>query len=95
MNTLALVATLSLNYFSPKAKQMKSPPALAATTMALNEYSPLSPPFPKAVKGHLPRLGEAHLVAHALPQVVPLAKYSSPAGNYKELKLREHQITGL
>jgi hypothetical protein len=94
MNIFALIAILSLNYFAPKAKQMKTPPALAATTMTLNEYSPLSPLRDKlgAVKGHLPRLGEVPLVAHALPQVVPLAKYSSLAGNYKELKLGERTL---
>ena len=55
---------------------MKVPLALAAT-MALNGYSPLSPLFLKAVKGHLLRLGEVPLVAPALPQVVTPAKYSS------------------
>ena len=76
MNIFALIATLSLNCFATKAKQTKTPLA-PAVTMALNEYSPLSPLFLKAVKGHLPRLGEVPLVAHALPQVVPPAKYSS------------------
>jgi len=55
---------------------MKVPLALAVT-MALNEYSPLSLLILKAVKDHLPRLGEVPLVAHALPQVVIPARYSS------------------
>ena len=76
MSIFVLIATLSLNYFANKAKQMKTPLA-RAVTMALNEYSPLSPLFLKAVKGHLPRLEEVPLVAHALPQVVLPAKYSS------------------
>jgi hypothetical protein len=76
MNIFVLIATLSLNYFANKAKQTKTPLA-PAVTMALYEYSLLSPPFLKAVKGHLPRLGEAPLVAHALPQVATPAKYSS------------------
>ena len=78
MNIFALIATLSLNYFASKAKQTKTPLA-PAVTMALNEYSPLSPLRDKlgALKGHLPRLGEVPLVAHARPQVVPPAKYSS------------------
>jgi len=76
MNTFVLIVALSLNYFATKAEQTKM--SLAhAVIMALNEYSPLSPPFLKAVKGHLLRLGEALLVAHALPQVATLAKYSS------------------
>lgn len=75
MNIFVLIATLSLNYFANKARQMKTPLALAVT-MALNEYSPLSPLFLKAVKGHLPRLEEVPLVAHALPQAVPPAKHS-------------------
>jgi len=52
-------------------------PLAPAVTMALNGYSPLSPLFLKAVKGHLPRLGEVPLVAHALPQVVTPARYNS------------------
>jgi hypothetical protein len=75
MNIFVPIVTLSLNYFATKAKRTKMPLALAVT-MALHEYSPLSPLFLKAVKGHLPRLGEVPLVAHALPQVVPPAKYS-------------------
>ena len=89
MNIFVLIATLSLNCFATKARQTKVPLALAVT-MALNEYSPLSPLFLKAVKGHLPRLGEVLLVVHALPQAVPAAKCSSLAGNCKEPKLREH-----
>jgi hypothetical protein len=89
MNIFVLIAALSLNYFVSKARQMKMPLALAVTT-ALNEYSPLSPLFLKAVKGHLPRLEEVPLVAHALPQVVPPARCSSLARNCKEPKLREH-----
>jgi hypothetical protein len=76
MNIFVLIVTLSLNYFATKAKRTKVPLA-PAVTMALHEYSPLSPLFLKAVKGHPPRLGEVPLVAHALPQVVPPAKYSS------------------
>jgi len=75
MNIFALIVTLSLNCFANKAKQTKEPLALAVT-MALNEYSPLAPLFLRAVKGHLPLLGEIPLVAHALPQVVVPAKCS-------------------
>jgi len=52
-------------------------PLAPVVTMVLNGYSPLSPLFLKAMKGHLPRSGEVPLVAHALPQVVTPAKYSS------------------
>ena len=76
MNIFALIATISLNCFVTKTKQTKTPLA-PAVTMAQNEYSPLSPLFLKAVKGYPPRLGEVPLVAHALPQVVTPAKYSS------------------
>jgi hypothetical protein len=76
MSIFVLIATLSLNYFATKAKQTKVSLA-RAVTMALNEYSPLSPLFLKAVKGHLPRLEEVPLVAHALPQAVTPAKCSS------------------
>ena len=76
MNIFVPIVTLSLNYFATKPAQTKVPLA-PAVTMALKEYSPLSPLFLKAVKGHLPQLGEAPLVAHALPQVVKPAKYSS------------------
>jgi len=76
MNIFALIATISLNCFVTKTKQTKTPLA-PAVTMAQNGYSPLSPLFLKAVKGHLRRLGEVPLVAHALPQVVTPAKYSS------------------
>ena len=76
MNIFALLVTLSLNYFATKPEQTKVPLA-PAVTMAQNEYSPPSPLFLKAAKGHLPRLGEVPLVAHALPQVVTPAKYSS------------------
>jgi hypothetical protein len=76
MNIFALLATLSLNCFASKPKQMKLP-LVPAVTMALNEYSLPSPLFLKAVKGHLPRSGEAPLAAHAPPQVVMPAKYSS------------------
>jgi hypothetical protein len=88
MSIVVLSAILSLNCFAPKAEQTKMPLALAVI-MALNEYSPLSPLFLKAVKGHPPRLGEVLLVAHALPRVVPAAKCSSLAGNCQELKLSE------
>jgi len=79
MSIVVLNATLSLNYFATKAKQTKVSLALAVT-MALNGYSPLSPLFLKAVKGHLSRLEEVPLVAHALPQAVPAAKHSSLNG---------------
>jgi len=65
-----------LNCFVTKTKQTKAA-LVPAVTMAQNGYSPISPLFLKAVKGHLPRLGEVPLVAHALPQVVTPAKYSS------------------
>jgi len=77
MNFFVLLATTSLNCFAIKPKQPKTLLA-PAVTMAQKEYYPLSPLFLKAVKGHLPRLGEVPLVAHALPQVVTPAKYSSP-----------------
>ncbi len=86
MNIFALIVTLSLNCFATKAKQMKTPLALAVT-MALNEYSPLAPLFLRAVKGHLPQLEEVPLVAHALPQAVVPAKCSSLARSCKESKL--------
>ena len=89
MNIFVLIVALSLNYFATKPKQTKTPLA-PAVTMALNEYSPLSPLFLKAVKGHLPRLGEVPPVAHALPQVVVAAECNSPARNCQEPKLREH-----
>jgi hypothetical protein len=76
MNIFALIATISLNCFATKTKQTKTPLA-PAVTMVQNEYFPLSPLFLKAVKGHLPRLEEVPLVAHALPQVVTPAKYNS------------------
>jgi hypothetical protein len=76
MNIFALLVTLSLNYFATRPKQTKTPLALAVT-MAQNEYYPLSPPFLKAAKVNLPRLGEVPPVAHALPQVVTPAKCSS------------------
>jgi hypothetical protein len=82
MNIFALIATLSLNYFAGKAKQMKMSLA-PVVTMALHGYSPLSPLFLKAVKGHLLRLGEVPLVAPALPQVVIPAKYSPSARTTK------------
>jgi len=75
MNIFALLVTLSLNCCATRPKQTKTPLALAVT-MAQNEYYPLSPPFLKAVRGHLSRLGEVPLVAHALPQAVTPARYS-------------------
>ena len=89
MSIVVLSAILSLNRFAPKVEQTKMPLALAVI-MALNEYSPLSPLFLKAVKVHLPRLEEPLLVAHALPQVVPAAKCSSLTRNCQEPKLREY-----
>jgi hypothetical protein len=76
MNFFVPIVTLSLNYFAIKPGQTKVPLA-HAVTIAQNEYSPLLLLFLKAVKGRLPRLGEVPLVAHALPQVVTPAKYSS------------------
>jgi len=89
MNIFVRIATLSLNCFATKARQTKAPLALAVT-MALNEYSPLSPLFLRAVKGHLPRLGEAPPAVHALPRVVPAAKCSFLAINCQKSKSREH-----
>jgi hypothetical protein len=42
------------------------------------------------VKGHLPRLGEVPLVAHALPQVVPPAKYSSLSEKLQRVQIKRH-----
>jgi len=89
MNIFVLIVTLGLNYFANKAKQMRMLLALAVA-IALNEFSPLSPLFLKAVKVRLPRLEGPPLVAHVLPQVVAAAECSSLAGNCKEPKLREH-----
>jgi hypothetical protein len=75
MNIYALTATSSLNCFANKARQAKLPLALAVT-MAPKEYSPPVPLSLRAAKGHLPRLGEAPLVAHAQPQAVVHAKHS-------------------
>jgi hypothetical protein len=88
MNTFAPIATLGLNCFASKPNQIKTPLAPAVTT-ASNGYSLHSPVFLKAVKGHLPQLGEVPLAAHALPRVVPPAKHSS----FSE-KLQRTQITG-
>jgi hypothetical protein len=87
MNFFAPIATLSLNCFATKPEQTKVPLA-PAVTMALNEYSPLSPLFLKAVKGHLPRSGEVPLVAHALPQVVTPAKYSSLSEKLQRARIK-------
>jgi len=87
MNIFVLIATLSLNHFATKSKQTKTPLALAVT-MAQNEYSPLSLLFLKAVQGHLPRSGEVPLVAHALPQVVTPAKYSSPSEKLQRARIK-------
>jgi len=87
MNIFALIVTSSLNCFATKPEQTKVPLA-PAVTMALNGYSPLSPLFLKAVKGHLPRLGEVPLVAHALPQVVTPAKYSSLSEKLKRAQIK-------
>ncbi len=76
MNIFVPIVTLSLNYFAIKTEQTKVSLA-PAVTMVQNEYSPLSPPFPKAMKDYLPRLGEVPLVAHALPQAVVPAKCDS------------------
>jgi hypothetical protein len=89
MNIFALIAILSSNYFATKPKQTKTPLA-PAVTMALNEYSPLSPLFLKAMRGHLPRLGEVPLVAHALPQVVIPAKYSSLNEKLQRAQIKGH-----
>ena len=76
MNIFVPIVTSSLNYFATKPEQTKVPLA-PAVTMALNVYSPVSPLFLKAMKDYLPRLGEVLLVAHALPQVVTPAEYST------------------
>jgi len=76
MNIFVLIVALSLNYCATRPKQTKTP-LVPAVTMALNGYSPLSPLFLKVVKGHLPRSGEVPPAAHALPQVVTPARYSS------------------
>jgi len=89
MNTFALIATLNLNCFATKPKQTKTPLALAVT-MAQNEYYPPSPLFLKVVKGHLPRLGEAPLVAHALPQVVTPARYNSLSEKLQRAQIIEN-----
>jgi len=95
MNIFALIATISLSCFVTKTKQTETSLA-PAVTMAQNGYSPLSPLFLKAVKGHLPRLGEVPLVAHALPQVVTPAKCSSLSEKLQRAQIkREHQMTGL
>jgi hypothetical protein len=86
MNIFVLIVTLSLSYFAAKPGQTKVLPALAVT-LALNEYSPLLPPFPKAVKEHPPRLAGVLLAAHAQPQVAAPAKYSSSGGKLKKLQL--------
>jgi len=88
MNIFAPIATLSLNCFDSKPNQMKVSLALAVIT-ASNGYSLHSPAFLKAVKVHLPQLGEVPLAARALPRVVPPAKHSS----FSE-KLQRTQITG-
>jgi hypothetical protein len=85
MSIVVPSAALSLNCFGPKAKPMKRSPALAAI-IALSEYFPVSPPFLRAVKGHLPRLEEPPPVAHALLRVVPAAKCSSLTRDYQEPK---------
>jgi hypothetical protein len=87
MNIFALIATLSLNCFATKPNQTKVPLA-PAVTIALNEYSPLSPVNLKAVKGHLPRLGEVPLAAHALPRVVPPAKHSPFSEKLRRAKIK-------
>jgi hypothetical protein len=87
MNIVVLNATLSLNYFANKARQTKAS-LVPAVTMALNEYSPLSPLFLKAMKGHLPRLEEVPLVARALPQAVPAAKHSSLSGKLQRAQIK-------
>jgi len=87
MNIFALIATISLNCFVTKTKQTKTPLA-PAVTMAQNGYFPLSPLFLKVVKGHLPRLGEVLLVAHALPQVVTPAKYSSLSEKLQRARIK-------
>ncbi len=89
MSIVVLSATLSLNCFAPRARSTKRSPALAAV-ITLNEYSPVSPLFLRAVKERLPRLGEALPAVHALPQVVPVVKCSSLTRNCREPKQKEH-----
>jgi len=88
MNIFAPIATLSLNCFDTKPNQMKVPLAPAVIT-ASNGYSLHLPATLKAVKGHLPQLGEVPLAAHALQRVVPPAKHSSFSD-----KLQRAQIAG-
>ena len=76
MNIFVLIATSSLNCFATKPNQMKVPLA-PVVTMALHEYSLLSPLSLEAVKGYQPRLEEVPLAVHALPPVVTPAKCSS------------------
>ncbi len=76
MNIAVLIASLSLNCFASKNRQM-NPPLAPAATIALNGYSPLSLPFPKTLKECLTLLRELPPAVHALPRVVTPAKYSS------------------
>lgn len=79
MNTFAPIATPSLNCFATKPNQMKALLAPGVTT-ASNGYSLPSHVFLKAVKKYLPQLGEVPPAVHALPRVVPPAKYNFFSG---------------
>ncbi len=75
MSIVVLNAASSLRCYAPKARGTKKSLARAVITK-LNEYFPVSLLFLRAVKGHLPRLGEVRPVARALPQAVPAAACS-------------------
>lgn len=87
MNIFAPIATPSLNCFATKPNQMKALLAPAVTT-ASNGYSLPSHVFLKAVKDHLPQLGEVPLAVHALPRVVTPAKYSSVSGKLQRALIK-------
>jgi hypothetical protein len=86
MSISALIAPVNLNCFALKPKQTKVPPA-PAVIRALNEYSPLSPLSPRAVKEHLLRLAGALPATHARPQVAQPANPSSFGETLKKPQL--------
>jgi hypothetical protein len=86
MSISALIAPVNLNYFALKPRQTKVPPA-PAVTRALNDYSPLSPLSPKALKEHPLRLAGALPATHVRPQVALPANPSSFGGKLKKLQL--------
>jgi hypothetical protein len=91
MNIYALTATSSLNCFANKARQVKLPLALAVSR-APKEYSPLVPLSLRAAKGDLPRLVEALLVVHALPQAVVHAKHSLCSDKLQRVRIIENNM---